>query len=138
MKELVVEESASRKDSPLNRNRNTSWFDWLDVSHIALDDGCLPALLALLLFGFATVLAMAVAAMPALLAEVFLDVFIVSVFYRRLRIAAQEHWLGTALRKTWWLALMAAALLALLGWGLETAAPGSRSIGPAIEKILGG
>jgi len=38
---------------------------------------------------------MAVAAMPALLAEVFLDVFIVSVFYRRLRLAAR----GTLARR---------------------------------------
>jgi len=60
----------------------------------------------------------------------------VSVFYRRLRMAAQEHWLGTALRKTWWLALVAAGVVALVGWGLETAAPGSRSIGPAIEEIM--
>jgi len=81
---------------------------------------------------------MTLAATPALLAEVFVDVFIVSVFYRRLRIAAQEHWLGTALRKTWWLALIGAGLLALLGSILETAAPGSRSIGPAIQKILRG
>jgi hypothetical protein len=81
-------------------------------------------------------LAMAIAAMPALLAEVFVDVFIVSVFYRRLRRAAQEHWLGTALRKTGWMALVAAALLALSGWTLETAAPGCHSIGPAIKKLL--
>jgi hypothetical protein len=138
IKALALEERRSHPDSPLNRDRNTSWFDWLDVSHIALDDGCLPALLALLLFAFVTVLAMTVAAMPALLAEVFLDVFIVSVLYRRLRVAAQEHWLGTAVRKTWWLALITAGLLALAGWCLESAAPGSRSIGPALEKIFRG
>ncbi len=68
---------------------------------------CRPSLM-LIVFGLVVALVMAVAAMPALLAEVFLDVFIVSVLYRRLRMAAQEHWLGTALRKTWWLALVTA------------------------------
>ena len=139
IKALVVEERRSANPSVLKHDRRTSWLDWLDVTNVLdFDDGCLPALLALLVFGLVVALAMAVAAMPALLAEVFLDVFIVSVFYRRLRTAAQEHWLGTALRKTWWLALIAAALLSLAGWGLETLAPGSHSIGPAIEKILHG
>lgn len=136
---FVLEERRSPKKSLREYDRRSSWLDWLDVPNVLdLDDGCLPALLGFIVIGLVVFLAMAVAAMPALLAEVFLDVFIVSVFYRRLRLPAQEHWLGTALRKTWWLALIAAALLSLAGWGLETAAPGSRSIGPAIEKILRG
>jgi len=134
---LVVEERRSANPSVLKYDRRISWLDWLDVTNVLdFDEGCLPALLALLVFGLVVVLALAVAAMPALLAEVFLDVFIVSVFYRRLRVAAQEHWLGAALRKTWWLALIAAALLSLAGWGLETLSPGSHSIGPAIERFL--
>ncbi len=77
--------------------------------------GVCPFFWVLVVIGLIVLLAIAVAAMPALLAEVFLDVFIVSVFYRRLRLAAQEHWLGTALRKTWWLALVTAALF-FSGW----------------------
>lgn len=139
IKAFVLEERRSAKTSPGEYNRRPSWLDYLDVPNVLdLDEGCLPALLVLVVIGLISILAMAVAAMPALLAEVFLDVFIVSVFYRRLRVPAQEHWLGTALRKTWWLALITAALFSLAGWGLETAAPGSRSIGPAIEKILRG
>ena len=82
------------------------------------------------------VLAYAVMAAPALLAEVFIDAFIVSALYRHLRIAAEGNWLGTAVRKTWLLALAAAALLCLAGWCLEMLAPGAHSIDPAIEKLL--
>jgi VanZ family protein len=135
----LVDEERQAAPSLLRHDRRTSWLDCLDVTNVLdFDDGCLPALLALLVVGLVVVLVMALAAMPALLAEVFLDVFIVSVFYRRLRTAAREHWLGTAVRKTWWLALIAAALLSLAGWGLETLSPGSNSIGPAIQRILHG
>jgi hypothetical protein len=58
------------------------------------------------------------------------------VLYRRLRIAAEEHWLGTAIRKTWISALIIAVLLAIAGMCLESLAPGARSIGPAIHRIL--
>jgi hypothetical protein len=114
-----------------------SWFDWLDIpSAFDLDEGCLPVLLIGALIGLLAVLAYAVMAAPALLAEVFIDAFIVSVLYRHLRIAAEGNWLGTAVRKTWLLAFAAAALLCLAGWCLEMLAPGTHSIGPAIEKLL--
>ena len=139
IKAFALEERASPKTPPQIHERRSSWLDCLDVPNVLdFDDGCLPVLLALLVIGLVALLAVAIAAMPALLAEVFVDVFIVSVFYRRLAKAAQEHWLGTALRKTWWLALIAAAILSLAGWGLETAAPGCHSIGPAIEKLWHG
>ena len=81
-------------------------------------------------------LAYAVMAAPGLLAEVFIDAFIVSALYRHLRIATEGNWLGTAVRKTWLLAFATAALLCLAGWCLEMLAPGAHSIGPAIEKLL--
>lgn len=139
IKAFVHEERRSAKASGEKYERRNSWLDYLDVpSVLDFDEGCLPALVFVVVIGLIALLAMAVAAMPALLAEVFLDVFIVSVFYRRLRIPVQEHWLGTALRRTWWLALVTAALFSLAGWSLETAAPGCHSIGPALEKILRG
>jgi hypothetical protein len=139
IKEFVLEKRRSGEASQKGYARRHSWLDYLDVPNVFdFDEGCLGALAGLLVISLIVILAMAIAAMPGLLAEVFLDVFIVSVFYRRLRRAAQEHWLGTALRKTWWLALAAAALFSLAGWGLETAAPGTHSIGPAVEKLLKG
>ena len=114
-----------------------SWFDWLDIpSAFDLDEGCLPVLLIGALIGLLSVLAYAVMAAPALLAEVFIDAFIVSALYRHLRIATEGNWLGTAVRKTWLLAIATAALLCLAGWCLEMLVPGAHSIGPAIEKLL--
>jgi len=135
---LVERRSSVNESSTLSRR---SWLDWLDLSNfVDVDEGCLPVLLLILViglvFGVAALLVSLVAAAPALLAEIFLDAVIVSMLYRRLRIAAKEHWLGTAIRRTWWRVVIVAAFLSLGGWALEEFAPGTHSIGPAIEKIL--
>lgn len=143
------EERAHSKsvEASLSKYDRGSWLDWLEVpfrgldfDFFDLDEGCLPAFVIAILVavvgGLLVLLVAVMAAAPAFLAEVFIDVFIVSVLYRRLRIAAEEHWLGTAIRRTSWLTILTAGLLSFAGWGLETLAPGSRSIGPAMEKIL--
>ena len=113
------------------------WWDYIDVPDVGSlgDEGCLPALMIGALIVLVVAVAVAVIGAPALIAEVFLDAFLVSVLYRRLRIAEQEHWLGTAIRKTWVPALVTTAALALIGWILEELAPGARSIGKALEQI---
>jgi hypothetical protein len=108
-----------------------------DFGAVDGDEGCIPLLLFLFLFALLAATVAALIGAPALIAEVFLDAFLVTVLYRRLRIAEKEHWLGTAIRKTWALALMTAALLAVTGWVLDELAPGSRSIGRAIEQLTG-
>jgi hypothetical protein len=87
-------------------------------------------------FGLVAVLVMALVGAPTLLAEVFLDVFIASVLYRRLKKAAKGNWLGTAIRGTWGLALLTAGLLSLIGWALQAMAPDAHSIGPAIRELF--
>jgi hypothetical protein len=135
---------ANRNEADSSRwpdSSNGSWFDWLDVPDIDLfdwDEGCLPALLGVALLALAAILLSAIAAAPTLIAEVFLDAFLVAVLYRRLRVAQREHWLGAALRKTWFVAVLAAAVLAFGGWVLEGMAPGARSIGKAIEQLRHG
>lgn len=117
-----------------------SWLDWLnlpDGDYLDFDDGCLPLILGGVVLTLVVVLITTIAAAPALIAEVFLDAFLVAVLYRRLRIAQREHWLGTALRKTWLAALVTAAALAIGGWALEEMAPGARSIGKAIQQLRG-
>lgn len=118
-----------------------SWLDWLnlpDADFFDFDDGCLPIILIGVVLTLGVVLITTIAAAPALIAEVFLDAFLVAVLYRRLRIAQREHWLGTALRKTWLAALVTAAALAIGGWALEKMAPGARSIGKAVEQLRSG
>ena len=118
-----------------------SWLDWLnfpDFGAFDFDEGCLPVILVAVVLALAAVLIATVAGAPLLIAEVFLDAFLISVLYRRLRIAAREHWLGTAIRKTWGAVLVTVVAFALGGWALEQMAPGARSIGRAIEQIRTG
>ena len=135
--EAGIEGAGPRSESGLSlqfRPARNSWFDWLDVADFSADvigEGCLPAVLFAVVLVLLGIILSTIAAAPALIAEVFLDAFIVTLLYRHLRIAQKEHWLGTALRKTWSAALFTAAALALGGWALEQMAPGARSIGQA-------
>lgn len=137
---VLREDLAGRRSEFKSRHQPPSrGWDWLDVSPldgIDGDEGCLPALLVGMLVLLIVAIIGALAAAPALIAEVFLDAFLVSVLYRRLRMAEQEHWLGTAIRKTWRVALITAIVLALAGWVLEELAPGARSIGRALEQLM--
>lgn len=100
-------------------------------------EGCLPVILIGVVVSLGVVFFTTVAGAPALVAEVFLDAFLVSVLYRRLKLAHQEHWLGTALRKTWKPVLLTAVLLLIGGWALEMIAPESHSLGEAIKQLRG-
>ncbi len=116
-----------------------SWLDFLDVTNLFdLDEGCVFVLLGAALVGIIATFAVAVASASTLTAELFIDAFLVSVLYRKLRRASREHWLGTALRKTSLQAFIVAALFGLIGGCLDYLAPGSRSIGPAIQQIWNG
>ncbi len=130
---------------PDSSSSKLSSFDAQDLPTGCLDvpggclevgaEGCLPVILIGVVVSLGAVFFMTVAGAPALVAEVFLDAFLVSVLYRRLKLAHQEHWLGTALRKTWKPVLLTALLLMIGGWALEMIAPESHSLGDAIEGI---
>jgi len=123
--------------APATGNRNGRGINWLD----GLDPGCFfdaEGLLVVAVVVLIISLFVAVIDGPALLAEVFLDTFLVSALYRRLRIAAKEHWLGTAIRRTWHLAIVTALLLSIIGAILQNLSPGSRTIGPAIQHLFAG
>lgn len=135
------EESESPPPRKFN-NDSDSWLDWLDLpgSVFDFDDGCLIGCVFVLLLGLLTgamgLLFSLVMAAPGLLAEVFLDAVVVTMLYRHLKTAAKEHWLGTAVKRTWRPALMIAAGSCLLGLVLAGLAPNSHSIGPALEEIF--
>jgi hypothetical protein len=122
----------------LHPRHSDSWLGWVDLPDLDFDDpgGCLIAILLGAVIGVLVILAVALAQAPVLVAEVFLDAFLVSVLYRRLRIAAEEHWLGTAIRKTWLSAVAIALLLGVAGKCLDLLAPGAHSIGPALHWIV--
>jgi hypothetical protein len=115
------------------------WLDYLDIPSIGVDlfdEGCLPVLLIGAALGIVCALLLTVFAAPALIAEVFLDLVLVSLLYRRLKIASHEHWLSTAVRKTWGTAVIIALLLMAGGFILQIMVPEARSIGPATREVL--
>ena len=75
-----------------------------------------------------------VAAAPALLAEVLLDVVLVSGLYHRLRTLEPQSWLHTAIRRTWKPALVVAVLLAASGFVVQAALPHVVSIGDVLRQ----
>ncbi|HEV2844761.1 MAG TPA: hypothetical protein VG477_07940, partial [Thermoanaerobaculia bacterium] len=75
---------------------------------------------------------------PVLLAEVLVDGLIMTGLYRRLRNTEEpSHWLLGAVRRTWIPALAVAILFSFAGHLLQKAVPEARSIGPAVEAVLG-
>ena len=121
---------------------SSSWYDWLDLptSVFDFDEGCLIGCVFIFLFGLLTGAAglvfTVIIAAPELLAEVFLDAVVVTMLYRHLKTAAREHWLGTAVKRTWRSALVTAAASSLLGLVLAGLAPHSNSIGSALREII--
>ena len=98
-------------------------------------EGCVFGLLVAVVVGLVAVLAITLAGAPVLIAEVFLDAFLIGALYRKLHVAAQENWLSTAVRKTWKSAAITAVLLCMGGAALEYLVPGAHSIGQAIHRF---
>ena len=115
---------------------DNSWLDWLDIPSGLDAEGCLPMLLIGSILGLLAILISVIGAAPVLIAEVFLDVALAGLLYRRLRVAESEHWLGTAIRKTWLHVVGAAVLLSLAGACLDVMAPQSNSMGKAVKELL--
>jgi len=126
--EVVIEEVAPRSEKKEN-----PWLDAIQIPDIPDSDGCLPLIALGVVLGLIVLLVIALAGAPILIAEVFIDAFLVGVLYRRLRIPADEHWLGAAIRRTWPFVLGTAVLLGIGGWSLSAMAPGSQTIGEALE-----
>jgi hypothetical protein len=99
-------------------------------------EGCVPLLLVGVVLGLVAVLAITLAGAPVLLAEIFLDAFLIGALARKLRAGVRENWLSTAVRKTWKSAAITAVLLGIGGWALQSIAPGAQSIGQAIHQIF--
>jgi hypothetical protein len=135
----TLEEKPQPPDFPPWKPEKRSWLDWLDVpdfSGVDSPEGCAVGLLIGALVGLGILLITAVAGAPVLLGEVAVDLLLVSILYRRLKIAEREHWLAAAVRRTWLHALIAALLLALVGECVAILAPGSVSLGEAIRGLL--
>ena len=135
----IAEEPAQpRHARPRRRGPSLEWLRVLDGCDLDIDlEGCLAVVIVgALIAAIAWVFVFVLTSASSLLAEVFLDAFFVSALYRRPRVAAVEHWLGTAVRRTGPQALLLAVSLALAGWLLQHYAPDTHSIGPALRELI--
>ena len=60
---------------------------------------------------------------------------LVGALYRRMKVAARHHWLGTAVKRTWSCAVLTALVVGLGGACLDHFAPSTHSLGPALQKL---
>lgn len=118
------------------RKSDSGWWDWLDIPDFADAEGLLLIVLlgAIIAMGF--IFFAMIGEAPILIAEVFVDAFLAGLLYRRLRIAASEAWLGTAIRKTWVYVFWTALLLCVAGLCLDLMAADSDTMGKAIKEML--
>ena len=118
--ELKAAISGAKEPSRVSLDTSPGWtrfLDGIDIPSGIDGEGCLVLLV------------------PVLLAEVFIDVALAGLLYKRLRAAANEHWLGTAIRKTWGYIIATAVLLSIAGIYLDMMAPRSDSMGKALKEI---
>ncbi len=134
---LQALKSSPRPKLENSPGRRESWLDWLDIPSFDFGEGCLPMLLVAAVAGLAGLFVAALGVAPLLIAELFIDIALAGLLYRRLRTAANEHWLGTAIRRTWPFVIGAALLMSLLGFCLDQLAPHADSMGPAIKEMFG-
>ena len=134
----VLEALETGAPEPMRTSGDSNWLDWLDVPDLNIFDaeGCLPTILLGVVVALIGMVVVALIGAPVLLAEVLIDILLAGILYRRLKRAAQEHWLGTCIRKTWFFVLCTAGLLFIAGLCLTIVAPEAQSIGPALEKLL--
>ena len=72
---------------------------------------------------------------PSLLAEVALDGAVMGSLYHRLHQAERQHWTLSAWSYTRWPLLGLLCVMALVGWGLQHAAPGALTLGQALAML---
>jgi hypothetical protein len=96
---------------------------------VDVDDGGLLLLPLIVLLGGVLAAGYVVYAAPALMAEVLLDVALVSGLYRSLRRIPPQSWLGGAFRRTWLPVTLVALLLVAGGAIMQHSVPGADSIG---------
>jgi hypothetical protein len=102
---------------------------------VDLDEGLVVVLPIVLIVSAVSAALLCVWGAPVLLAEVLLDVMLVSGLYRRLRTLEPRSWLATAVRRTWAPVVMVALVTTLAAAGIEWAVPNADSIGDVFRPV---
>lgn len=98
------------------------------------DELVIPLLVIALAVGLALSSFYVIYSAPTLFAELLLDSALSASLYKRLRGIERRHWVATALRRTALPFVLTALFLGAVGWSLQAAAPGARSVGEAIHQ----
>jgi len=122
------------KPATANQSSAGDWFNLTDLG--GGDDGC-AVVAVVLLIGVAVVCAVVacawvVADAPVLLAELLVDGALLAAVAPGVH-PGSPHWLRGVLRRTWWKAVVLAAIFSLVGPGLESVEPGARTMGEAFR-----
>ena len=136
--ELKAAISGAKEPSRVSLDTSPGWtrfLDGIDIPSGIDGEGCLVLLVLGLVVCLVVALFSLIGEAPVLLAEVFIDVALAGLLYKRMRAAANEHWLGTAIRKTWGYIIATAVLLSIAGIYLDMMAPRSDSMGKALKEI---
>lgn len=107
----------------------TSGVPALDLD---LDEGWVLVVPVVVLVGGVLAAVYVVYTAPVLLAEVLLDVVLVSGLYRRLRRLESRSWLTTAIRRTWVPVALVVLLVAAGGFVIQHVVPQADSIGDVL------
>jgi hypothetical protein len=100
------------------------------------DELTIPLLVVALAVGLVLASLYVVWVAPVLFAELLADGALSYALYRRLRHEPRRHWLQVAFRRTVLPFAATAVFLAAVGWGLSAAAPGTTTLGRALDAIL--
>lgn len=107
----------------------------LDLPVPDADEGIVILIPILVLVALGVAVFWSIALAPTLVAELFVDAFIVSAVARRFARNDPGGWLDTALRRTWKPFLAVLVLLTLAGFLTHLVAPGAESIGDVLALI---
>ncbi len=108
-------------------------FRPLDLVELDLDDGLLIVLPIVLAIGCLVVSLYVIYIAPIMFAELLVDAFIVAGLYRRLRDADPQHWIYTAVHRTWLPVAGLALVLAAVGFTSQRLVPEAVSIGDVMR-----
>jgi hypothetical protein len=101
---------------------------------VDLDDGWMIVVPIVLALGTLAAAVYVIYIAPALLAEVLLDVLLVSGLYRGLRGLERRHWLSSVFRRTWLPVTGVLVLSVALGYGAQHVRPNADSIGDLFRR----
>ncbi len=100
----------------------------------ATEEGAIPLAIILLALGIALSSLFVIWSAPLLFAEILVDALLAAGLYRRLRTLDPSHWMFAALRRTLLPFFLTTLFVAGAGWGMQSHAPETRSLGEFLES----